>query len=69
MQILGIIAVLLYTFYIVPNASMLAKLAGQAAVEGETSPAFNARVKKQAIAGSAIGAILIYQTLLGSLRF
>lgn len=69
MQILGIIAVLAFTFYVVPNAGALAMLAGQAAVEGEPSAAFNARVKKQAIVGSVIGAILVYQVLLGSLRF
>jgi uncharacterized membrane protein len=69
MQVLGLIAVLATTVYVVPNAGALAKLAERAAEEGESSPEFSARLKGQAIVGSLVGALLVYAMLLGALRF
>lgn len=69
MQVFGLIAFLVTLFYVIPNAGALAALAGRAAEEGEEPPEFRTRVKRQAIAGSGVGLLLIYCVLLGGLRF
>ncbi len=68
MQVVGLIAALVTVFYIIPNAAALAKLANQSAAESERS-VFAAKVRRQAIAGSLLGLLLVYLVLLGALRF
>ena len=69
MQVVGLIAALVTVFYIMPNATALAKLANQSAADGERTSAFAAKAKRQAIAGSLLGLLLVYLVLLGALRF
>ncbi len=69
MQVVGLIAALVTVLYIIPNAAALAKLANQAAADREQMSRFGAKVKRQAIAGSLLGLLLVYLVLLGALRF
>lgn len=69
MQIFGLLAFAATLLYVVPNSTALARLAEDVAETGELKPEFQKRVKRQAIAGSVVGGILIYAVLLGSLRF
>jgi uncharacterized membrane protein len=69
MQIFGLLAFAATVLYVIPNSTALARLAGEVAESGELKPEFQKRVKAQAIVGSAVGGILIYAVLLGSLRF
>ena len=69
MQVVGVIAFVLTVLIVLPNANALATLARKAVEEGGDLPEFKRRVKKQAIFGSVVGALLIYLVLLGGLRF
>jgi uncharacterized membrane protein len=69
MQIVGLLVALVTVFYVMPNAAALARLAGQAAAEGEQMSGFGAKVRRQAIVGSLLGLLLVYLVLLGALRF
>lgn len=69
MQVVGILAFLVTVFFLVPNARALAALAERAISEGREPEEFRRKVKRQAIAGSAVGGALIYTVLLGALRF
>jgi len=69
MQIFGLLALAGTILYVIPNSTALARLADEGKEAGELSPEFQKRVKRQAIVGSAVGGILIYAVLLGSLRF
>jgi len=66
MQVIGFIAFLITLIYVIPKAGALARLAERDEVE---SPEFRAAVKRGAVVGSAVGALLIYLVLLGALRF
>ncbi|KPK78722.1 MAG: hypothetical protein AMS25_14430 [Gemmatimonas sp. SM23_52] len=66
MQVIGFIAFLVTLIYVIPKAGALARLAERGDVE---SPEFRAALKRGAIVGSAVGALLIYLVLLGALRF
>lgn len=72
MQVLGIAAFLVTVAYLVPNSSALARLAelgDSESAETERSAEFGRRVKRSAIFGSVVGAVLIYLILAGALRF
>lgn len=68
MQLLGAAAFLVTLLYVVPNSAKLAWLAERAA-GGEGSGEFAARARRQAVAGSLVGAVLVYIVLAGSVRF
>jgi putative copper export protein len=69
MQIVGITALLLTLFYVVPNARAIGSQAQSVAEGGEDAPEFARRVKRQVIVGNVVGLLLLYQVLLGSFRF
>lgn len=66
MQVIGFIAFLITLIYVIPKAGALARPAERGEVE---SPEVRAAMKRGAIVGSAVGALLIYLVLLGGLRF
>lgn len=68
MQIVGLVVYLVTMLFLMPNARALASLAG-ASLDSGGSPEFGARVRRQAILGSAVGVALLYLVLLGALRF
>lgn len=68
MQVFGLIAFLLTLAIVIPNAGRLAELAARKSELEEDRARFAGRVRQQAIAGSLVGAILIYVILIGALR-
>lgn len=68
MQILGSLAFLAAVLYQIPNAERLARAAEASAAAGEESRSYVKFRKRNAIAGSAIGVVLILLIFLGTVR-
>lgn len=68
MQVLGILAFLLGTFYQIPLAGRLAGAAERAAAEGEETAEFGTYRKRYAVVSSVIGLLLLTVVLLATLK-
>jgi uncharacterized membrane protein len=68
MQVLGLTAFLVTLFFVLPAAGRLATMAELKSELEDDKAKFAAKVKQQAIAGSLVGAVMIYVVLLGALR-
>lgn len=68
MQVLGSLAFLVAAFYQVPVGDSLARAAEASASAGEESAAFLKYRKRNAIAGSLVGILLLVNVFLGTVR-